>query len=93
MEKATIPSTRKYQRKIGSLLYAAIVTRPDIAFAVSKLSRFNTNPSNEHYAAADRVLDYLQAIRNHALRLGGGYIFEVYINALFADNTMDRKSL
>ena len=34
-------STMLYQRKIGSVLYAATITRPDIAFAVSRLARFN----------------------------------------------------
>ena len=51
----------KYQCKIGSLLYAAVTTRPDIAFATSRLARFLTNPGPEHQAAADRVLlsDYM----------------------------------
>ena len=38
----------KYQRKIGSLLYAAVTTRPDIAFATSRLARFLTNPRPKH---------------------------------------------
>jgi hypothetical protein len=43
----------KYQRKIGSLLYAAVITRPDVAFAVSRLSRFITNPGPKHHEGAD----------------------------------------
>jgi hypothetical protein len=43
----------KFQRKIGSLLYAAVITRLDIAFAVSRLSRFMTNPRPKHHEAAD----------------------------------------
>ena len=43
----------KYQRKIRSLLYAAVITRPDIAFAVSRLSRFITNPRPKHHKGAD----------------------------------------
>jgi len=34
-------STMLYQRKMGSILYAATITHPDIAFAVSQLARFN----------------------------------------------------
>jgi len=34
-------STMLYQRKMGSILYAATTTRPDIAFAVLQLARFN----------------------------------------------------
>jgi hypothetical protein len=49
-------STMLYQRKMGSVLYAATTTRPDIAFAVSRLVRFNQNPSQEHHRAADRVI-------------------------------------
>ena len=50
----------RYQRKIGSILYAAVNTRPDIAFAASRLARFLTNPGSAHQLAADRVLLYLQ---------------------------------
>jgi hypothetical protein len=33
---------------IGSFIYLASATRPDISFAVSKLSRFTSNPGNDH---------------------------------------------
>ncbi|KAH5706327.1 RNA-directed DNA polymerase [Parastagonospora nodorum] len=82
----------KYQRKIGSLLFAAVTTRPDIAFATSRLARFLVNPSNEHQEAADRVLLYLKQSSNLALELGKGEGFEVASDASFADNTLDRKS-
>jgi hypothetical protein len=73
-------------------MYAAVVTRPDIAFAASQLSRFLTNPSSIHHEAADRVILYLQRTANLALQLGQRDNFEVYSDASFADNTLDRKS-
>jgi hypothetical protein len=83
---------QKYQVKVGSLLYAAVITRPDIAFAVSRLARFNSNPSPLHQKAADRVLCYLQRTRALALRFGDADDFEVASDTSFADNTLDRKS-
>jgi hypothetical protein len=53
----------QYQRKTGSILFAATNTRPDIAFASSRLVRLNTNPDKSHYEAADRVLKYLHRTR------------------------------
>ena len=83
---------RRYQKKIGSLLYAAVITRPDIAFATSRLARFLVNPSSSHQEAADRVLLYLQQTQGLALQLGGGNDLVVASDASFADNTLDRKS-
>jgi len=82
----------RYQRKIGSILYAGVQTRPDIAFASSRLSRFLSNPGAEHQDAADRVLLYLLKFRSLGLQLGGADTFEVASDASFADNTLDRKS-
>ncbi|KAL8310867.1 hypothetical protein RB597_001710 [Gaeumannomyces tritici] len=81
-----------YQQKIGSILYVAIITRPDIAFAVSRLARFNANPSEEHHKAADRVLTYLYKTRHLALQYGGSDDFVIYSDASFADNSQNRKS-
>jgi hypothetical protein len=41
----------RYSHMIGSLMYLASVTRPDISFAVSKLSRFTSNPGDDHWRA------------------------------------------
>jgi len=49
-----------YQNLIGSLMYLAVSTRPDIAHAVSMLSQFNTNFGQQHWTAAKRVLRYLK---------------------------------
>ena len=81
-----------YQRKIGSLLFAAVTTRPDIAFATSRLARFLANPGQEHHDAADRVLLYLSSTKQKALQLGGGDHLQIASDASFADNTLDRKS-
>jgi hypothetical protein len=87
-----LPEIRRYQKKIGSLLYAAVITRPDIAFATSRLARFLVNPGPSHQEAADRVLLYLQRTQGLALQLGGGNDLVVASDASFADNTLDRKS-
>ncbi|KAL2125978.1 hypothetical protein VTI74DRAFT_2034 [Chaetomium olivicolor] len=89
---ASHSSTTLYQRKVGSALYAAVTTRPDIAFAVSRLARFNQNPGPEHHEAIDRVLRYLYTTRFLALQLGGGDDLRVASDASFADNSIDRKS-
>lgn len=89
---ALLSEINRYQRKVGSLLFAAVTTRPDIAFATSRLARFLTNPGPRHQAAADRVLLYLKKYRALALELGGEDTLKVASDASFADNTQDRKS-
>ena len=91
-EIATKAECTVYLRKIGSLLYTAVITRPDVAFAVSRLARFTTNPGPKHQAAADQVLLYLKTTRALALQFGGDDEFVVASDASFADNSLDRKS-
>jgi len=50
-----------YQLIVGSLLYTTIGTRPDLAFAVVALSRYNVKPYRVHLTVAKRVLRYLKA--------------------------------
>jgi hypothetical protein len=56
-----------YKSLIGSLLYVARVTRPDIMYAVSFLSRFSSNPGRNHWTAAQGVLKYLIGTSNMGL--------------------------
>ncbi|SOV02267.1 uncharacterized protein UDID_19160 [Ustilago sp. UG-2017a] len=49
-----------YALLVGSLLWIAQGSRPDIAFAVGRCTRFVANPSGEHLTAAKRILRYLK---------------------------------
>jgi hypothetical protein len=53
-----------YMSIVGSLLYAAMVTRPDITYAVQALGRHLQASGNEHMIAAKRVLRYLQGTKD-----------------------------
>ena len=60
---ATIETKMYYQQMIGTLIYAAIGTRPDIAFAAMRLSRYNNNPTEEHIKYAKYILRYLKGTK------------------------------
>jgi hypothetical protein len=56
---------------VGSTLYLARVTRPDIAYAVTKCASYVDKPTAEVWMAAKRVLRYLSGTRHYVLKLGG----------------------
>jgi Reverse transcriptase (RNA-dependent DNA polymerase) len=49
-----------YREAVGSLMYLALATRPDIAYAVGVVSRFCSNPGSAHWEAVKRVFKYLK---------------------------------
>ena len=57
-----------YQSMIGSLLYAANSTRPDIAQAVGVVSRYTSRPSQAHLTALKRILRYLKRTASLAIK-------------------------
>src|SRR5262245_43192876 len=61
---------RRYQEIVGSLIYALITTRPDLAYAASLLGRFASHPTAEHWTVAKHVLRYLTRTKYHGLTLG-----------------------
>jgi hypothetical protein len=61
----------KYSQIIGSLMYLAGATRSDISFAVSKLSRFTSNPGSDHWYALERVMRYLKGTSTYGLHYTG----------------------
>lgn len=82
-----------YQVLIGCLMYAMTCTRPDIAYAVSKLSRYNNNFTMEHWTYAKRVLRYLKGTLNFRLiYVKSGKFLEGYADADFANDKIDRVS-
>lgn len=56
-----------YRELIDSLIYLANATRPDIAFAVSTLSRSYADPGVDHWLIAKRVLRYLKATSHYGI--------------------------
>ena len=63
-----------------------------MAFAVSRLARSLINPGPLHHKVINKVINYLVNIKNLALHFGGFNNLEVVNNALFANNTLDRKN-
>jgi hypothetical protein len=61
----------RYSQIIGSLMYLASATRPDISFAVSKLSRYMSNPGDGHWHALERVLRYLKGTMSYGIHYSG----------------------
>ena len=53
-----------YASAIGSLMYTQVCTCPDIAFVISVLGRYLSNPGLSHQRVAKKVMRYLQGIKN-----------------------------
>ena len=86
-----------YATAIGSLLYAAMGTRPDIAYAVHRLAQFTRSPQPKHWTAVKRVLRYLKGTRTLYLTFGGLNVAQpseilTFCDADWASNA-DRKSI
>lgn len=91
--KGVAVSQLEYSRAIGSLMYAMISTRPDIAYAVAKLSRFTSNPSSHHWQAMNRVFKYLKGTIDYGLTYTGfPSVIEGYSDASWITNMEDYSS-
>jgi transposase InsO family protein len=60
-----------YREAVGSLMYAAMGTRPDIAFATSTVAQFSENPGWAHWEAVKRIYRYLIGTKELELMYGG----------------------
>ena len=83
-----------YTSAVGSLMYAQVCTRPDIAFAVGVLGKYQSNPGIDHWRAAKKVMRYLQGTKDYMLMYRRTYSLEVigYSDADFAGCVDSRKS-
>ncbi|GJW79147.1 zinc finger, CCHC-type containing protein [Tanacetum coccineum] len=83
----------EYSRAIGCLMYAMTSTRPDIAYAVGRLSRFTSNPSRQHWQAITRVFKYLKGTMNYGLSyMGYPSVLEGYSDASWINHVKDSSS-
>lgn len=86
----------EYQQAIGSLMYAMIFTRPDIAFVLGKLSQFMSDPAEHHGNALKFLFRYLKSTVKQRIRYGPGgehEYFVLYSDADWATDKVDRKSV
>ncbi|WJZ88161.1 hypothetical protein VitviT2T_007490 [Vitis vinifera] len=86
-------NTIPYASAIGSLMYAQVCTRPDIAFIVTVLGRYLSNLGHDHWVAA-KVMTYLQRTKDFMLVYKRVDNLEVvgYSNSDFGGCPDDRKS-
>ncbi|KAI1001987.1 hypothetical protein K3495_g6216 [Podosphaera aphanis] len=87
---------KEYQKAIGSLMLAIMLTRPDIAFAMGKLSQFMSDPAEHHGQALKHLMRYLRSIVHQKIRDGPGGVdtrFLQYTDADWASDVTDRKSV
>jgi hypothetical protein len=75
----------RYQRLVSRLIYLSH-TRPDIGFAVSFVSQFMNNPTEDHMAAVNRILRYLKMTPGRGLlyKKCDNRNIEIYIDADWA---------
>ncbi|KAH9699562.1 hypothetical protein KPL71_024410 [Citrus sinensis] len=95
-EKAEM-STTLYSSAVGCLMYAMVLTRPDISHAVSVVSRYMANPGNEHWRAMKWILRYLSGTADYGLIYGAKRGTEVdvegYVDADYVGDLDKRRSL
>ena len=83
-----------YRSAVGSLLYLAICTRPDISTPVSKLSKYIVNFSLDHWTLMKGTIRYLKETRDLGLvfKQGGVNLLTAYADASYADPEENRRS-
>ncbi|CAL1362657.1 unnamed protein product [Linum trigynum] len=83
----------EYSSAIGSLMYAMGCARPDIAFAVWKLSRFTSNPSVDHWKAIGKVFGYLKRSKDLGLFYSNfPAVLEAFSDASWITSASDNRS-
>lgn len=93
------PTIRSFQSLVGSLLWIARCTRPDISFAVHKATRHTHQPQTSDWKLAKRIARYLKGTKTLKLRMDVGASdgrrvqVESWSDADFAADKGDRKSV
>ena len=90
------PETRvnqfPYAAAIGSIMYLALATRPDLAQAVGAAARHTSNPASVHVTMVKRILRYLKGTLTLGISYHTGVTITGYADADYAGDTEDRRS-
>jgi hypothetical protein len=82
-----------YRQVVGSLLYLAIWTRPDIIFAVHTVAKHSNHPTLETVHACNRILSYIEHTQHLGLTFCPGHIrLTSFVDCSFVDVIENRKS-
>ena len=86
---------KSYQHAIGKVMYAAVHTRPDIAYATGRLSQFLSDPAKQHGEGLRHLLRYIRSTVDLGLMLGGSGSLKVvgYSDSDYAGDKSDRKCI
>ncbi|KAJ9536490.1 hypothetical protein OSB04_un000327 [Centaurea solstitialis] len=85
----------RYASAIGSIMYAMLCTRPDVAYSVSVTSRYQQNPGEPHWVAVKNILKYLRRTKDMFLVFGGSedeISVKGYSDASFQTDRYDFRS-
>ena len=85
-----------YDKAVGSLMYLMISTRPDIAMAIGKFSRYMSNTRNMHWEAVKWILRYLKGTVDYGLLFDAKSLNAIsligYVDADYGQDLDGRKS-
>ena len=84
-----------FREAIGSLMFLAVVSRPDLAYIVNYLSRFMCNYDKSHWEAVKRVIRYVNTTVDYGIefkRCEKGLSMYAFSDADFAGDRESRKS-
>lgn len=88
-------TSNPYRELIGCLMYVTLTTRPDLSAATNYFSRFQSDPSDEHFVHAKRILRYIKGTLDLKLKYikdDTASLLHGYADADWAGDENDRKS-
>jgi hypothetical protein len=90
-----LAARQPYRELVGSWMYLMVCTRPDIAFAISQLSRYNSNHGLEHWNALVHVVRYVKGTKGLGITYKGGCLLypSIFSDASFASDVDSKKSV
>jgi len=86
-------NSKIYMQAIGSLLYLAMGTRPDIIFAVSKASRKNQKPTYEDWFNVLKIFRYIKGTKYYGIKYNNDISLRVFVDADLGGDVETKRSI
>ena len=89
------PTSIPYREAVGCLMYAMVLTQPDIAYVVSRVAKFTSQPRTSHWTVVKQIFRYLSGTIDMGLSYYGStqdFTLCGYCDADYAGDHDDRKS-